>query len=273
MDDVLSGKVAIVTGAGQGIGKAAAIRLAREGADVVVAEYNLETAQATALEIEAMGRQALAYHIDVSKVDMVRQMVRNVVDHFGRIDILVNNAGVSEIKPLMDITEVDWDRITRVNEKGLFFCLQSVAAHMIEQVPQGIKRAGKADRSYGKIVNLASISGQRGRPLHAHYAASKAAVISITQSAALTLAPYGINVNAVSPGVVKTPLWVKLDEERARLTGAKPGESMVAFLEKVPLKRAATPEEVAAAIYFLCSPESDMITGHTLNVDGGYEMH
>jgi len=273
MGTVLLGKVAIVTGAGQGIGKAAAMRLAREGADVVVAEYNLETAQAAAVEIQAMERQALAYHIDVSNVDMVRQMVRDVVSHFGHIDILVNNAGVSEIKPFMKITEADWDRITRVNEKGLFFCLQSVAAQMMKQVPEEIKKAGKADRSYGKIVNLASISGQRGRPLHPHYAASKAAVISITQSAALALAPYGINVNAVSPGVVRTPLWVKLDKERARLTGAKQGESMTAFLAKVPLRRAATPEEVAASIYFLCSPESDMITGHTLNVDGGYEMH
>ncbi len=273
MSNVLSGNVAIVTGAGQGIGKATAIRLACEGADIVVAEYNLKTAQITASEIEAVGRRALVYHVDVSKVDMVRQMVKDVMHDFGHIDILVNNAGVSEIKPFMDITEADWDRITRVNEKGLFFCLQSVAAQMIEQVPDEVKRAGKASRAYGKIVNMTSISGQRGRPLHPHYAASKAAVISITQSAALALAPYGINVNAVSPGVVRTPLWVKLDEERARLTGAKRGESMTAFLEKVPLKRAATPEEVAAAIYFLCSPESDMITGHTLNVDGGYEMH
>ncbi len=270
---VLSGKVAIVTGAGQGIGKATALRLAREGADVVVAEYNMETARAAASDIRALGRHALAYHIDVSDVKMVRKMAKDVVERFGRIDILVNNAGVSEIKPFMEITEVDWDRITRVNEKGLFFCLQAVAAQMIEQVPEEVKKAGKADRSYGKIVNLTSISGQRGRPLHPHYAASKAAVISITQSAALALAPYGINVNAVSPGVVKTPLWKQLDAERARLTGARPGESMEAFLEKVPLRRAALPEDVAAAIFFLCSPESDMVTGHTLNVDGGYEMH
>jgi len=140
-------------------------------------------------------------------------------------------------------------------------------------VPESVKKAGKADKCYAKIVNLTSISGQAGRPLHPHYAASKAAVISITQSAALAFAPYGINVNAVSPGVVVTPMWEELDKQRVRLTGSKPGEGMAKFVAKVPLQRPALPEDVAAAIHFLCSPDSDMITGHTLNVDGGYEMH
>ena len=144
---------------------------------------------------------------------------------------------------------------------------------MVAQVPDDIKQAGKSPRSYGKIVNLTSISGQGGRPLAPHYAASKAAIINITQSAALALAPYGINVNAVSPGVVVTPMWDKLDEERGRLTGAKKGEAMAKFVENVPLKRPAQPEDIANAIFFLCSPNADMITGHTLNVDGGYEMH
>jgi len=120
---------------------------------------------------------------------------------------------------------------------------------------------------------MTSISGQAGRPLYLYYAATKAAVINITQSAALALAPYGINVNAVSPGVVNTPLWNELDKQRVMLTGDAPGDGMARFLAKVPLQRACTPEDVAAAVHFLCSPDADMITGHTLNVDGGYEMH
>jgi len=273
MTKVLSGKVAIVTGAGQGIGKATALLLAKEGAVLVVAEYNPETAKQTASEIESLGQQAIAYPIDISSVSAIKKMVRDVVDEFGRIDILVNNAGISEVRPFFDMTEDAWEKIYRVNEKGSFFCLQEVARQMVAQVPKDVKKAGRSGSCYGKIVNLTSISGQGGRPLAPHYAASKAAIINITQSAALALAPFGINVNAVSPGVVVTPMWDKLDEERGRLTGAKKGEAMAKFVENVPLKRPAQPEDIANAIFFLCSPSSDMITGHTLNVDGGYEMH
>ncbi len=270
---ILEDKIAIVTGAGQGIGKATELRLAAEGAHIVIAEYNPQSAKTTAAEIEALGRQALSYPIDISQTAEIRQMVQNIVAKFGRIDILVNNAGISEVRPFLEMTEEAWDRIIRVNERGFFFCLQAVSAQMVRQVPETVKEDGKADTSYGKIVNLTSISGQRGRPLSPHYAASKAAVINISQSAALALAPYGINVNAVSPGVVATPMWDQLARARGPVTGRKPGSSMSAFIETVPLKRAATPEDIAAAIYFLCSPDSDMITGVTLNVDGGYEMH
>ncbi len=268
-----TGKIAIVTGAGQGIGKGIALRLAREGADIVVAEYNPETAHQTAREIEAIGRQALAYPVDVADLNAVHRMVREVVDRFGRIDILINNAGVMQTKPLMDLTPDDWDRIMAVNLRGLFFCLQAVAAQMIRQVPEEVKAAGRAPHSYGKIVNLASIAGRRGRPLAAHYAASKAAVISLTQSAALALAPYNINVNAVCPGIVPTPMWEQIDRDRGRLFGLRPGEAMASFIEMVPLRRAATPEDIAGAVAFLCSPDADYITGQALNVDGGYEMH
>src|SRR3990170_69250 len=136
----------------------------------------------------------------------------------------------------------------------------------------GSKAAGWAERSYGKIVNLSSISGRRGRPLAAHYAASKAAVISITQSAALALAPYNINVNAVCPGVVPTAMWQQIDLDRVRLFGLRPGEAMASFVDSIPLRRAGTPEDIAAAVAFFCSPDADYITGQTLNVDGGYEM-
>ncbi len=273
MEQRLAGKIAIVTGAGQGIGKGIAQRLAREGAAVVVAEYNPETAGAAAAEIQSHGERALPYPVDVASAEAVRRMVHDVVRTFGCIDILVNNAGVMQTKPLLDLTEEDWERIVDVNQRGLFFCLQAVAAQMIAQVPEEVKAAGWAERSYGKIVNLSSISGRRGRPLAAHYAASKAAVISITQSAALALAPYNINVNAVCPGVVPTAMWQQIDLDRARLFGLRPGEAMASFVDSIPLRRAGTPEDIAAAVAFFCSPDADYITGQTLNVDGGYEMH
>lgn len=291
MEQRLSGKVAIVTGAGQGIGKGIALRLAREGADVVVAEYNSETAASTAHEIEATYQRALAYPVDISDVGAVRQMVDDVVAEFGHIDILVNNAGVLHTKPMMELTETDWDYVVDVNQRGLFFCLQAVAAQMIRQLPDELKasqspadvmtiRQDQASRqdpeevgSFGKIVNLSSISGRRGRPLSTHYAATKAAIINITQSAALALAPYRINVNAVCPGIVTTPLWEKIDQDRVQLFGAKPGEAIAAFIQTVPLKRAARPEDIAGAVAFLCSLDADYITGQALNVDGGYEMN
>lgn len=287
------GKVAIVTGSGQGIGKGIAQRLAREGASVVIAEYNPETAAETAQEIEANGGRAFAYPIDVSDASTVRQMVEDVVARWGHIDILVNNAGVVQTKPMMDLTEADWDRIIAVNQRGSFFCLQAVSEQMIKQVPEAMRRRAEVPAdivnikpegqtsvseesnyrtNYGKIVNLSSIAGRRGRPLATHYAASKAAIISITQSAALALAPYRITVNAICPGIVPTPMWDRIDEERGQLFGAKPGEAADAFVNIVPLKRAATGEDIAGAVAFFCSDDADYITGQALNVDGGFEM-
>jgi NAD(P)-dependent dehydrogenase (short-subunit alcohol dehydrogenase family) len=289
MEKRLEHKVAIVTGSGQGIGKGIAQRLAQEGAAVVVAEYNEDTARAAAAEIEADGGHALAYQIDISDVGAAARMADAVTSEFGHIDILVNNAGVVQTKPMMDLTEADWDRVINVNMRGTFFCIQVVANQMIEQLPEEIAAAGApADlikvggkqetraerpvRSYGKIVSLSSISGRRGRPLSAHYAASKAAIISITQSAALALAPYNINVNAVAPGVVPTAMWEGIDRDRGALFGSGAGEAMAAFVDSVPLQRASRPEDVAGAIAFLCSADADYITGQCLNVDGGFEM-
>ena len=268
-----AGKVAIITGAGQGIGRGVAKRLAQEGARIVIAEFNADNAEDAAQEIMGQGGEALAYPIDIADVDQIPRMVNDIVARFGRIDILVNNAGVNRTQFMMDITPQDWDRVQRVNQRGLFFCLQAVARQMIEQVPDDIKQAGKAPQSYGKIVNFSSIAGRSGRPYAADYSASKWAVISITQSAALAFAPYNINVNAVCPGVVPTPMWTDIDRTQAERFGLNQGQWIQKTIDSVPLKRAATPEDLAAAVSFLCSDDADYITGQTINVDGGVEMN
>ena len=272
MEKKLSGKIAVVTGGGQGIGKAAAVRLAEAGATVVVADINEKTASQAAQNIRSSGSNAKAYPIDLSSVEAIRQMASNVAEEFGGIDILVNNAGIVQTKLFLEITEEEWDRVIDINQKGLFFCMQAVAEQMIRKVPDEVKKAGRSQTCYGKIVNLSSISGRRGRDVQPHYAASKAAIISLTQSAALAFAPYNINVNAIAPSVVLTPMWERVERERSRLMGGPPGTATKSFVERIPLKRPGTPENMADAIVFLCSPESDYITGQTLNVDGGFEM-
>jgi meso-butanediol dehydrogenase/(S,S)-butanediol dehydrogenase/diacetyl reductase len=269
----LFGKVAIVTGSGRGIGRAVALRLAREGADVVVAEINPETAETVAEEIQTLGRQARAHPVNVGCPAEIQALVERTAADFGRIDILVNVAGVAQTKPFLDMTEEDWDRVVDTNLKGTVFCMQAVGRQMIRQIPPEVAARGRAERSYGKIVNFSSISGRRGRSVQMAYAASKAAIISATQSAALAFSPYNINVNAVCPGVVPTPMWEQIDRDRSRLMGAPPGEALKAFVEKVPLLRAGSPEDVAGAVAFLCSADADYITGQTLNVDGGFEMN
>lgn len=294
MEQRLLGRIAIVTGAGRGIGKGIALRLAREGTDVVVAEYDHQTADATAREIFALGRKAMAYPVDISDVAAVRRMVDETVARFDHIDILVNAAGVQQIKPMLDITEGDWDRVIDINQRGTFFVIQAVVQQIVRQLPPALRDAPppsahsnpteEAQRksvqahdpdlrtSYGKIVNLSSVSGRVGRSLQAHYAASKAAIISMTQSAAFALAPYRINVNAVCPGIVPTAMWRQIDEERIQLFGDKSGAAAAAMIEAVPLKRAGTPDDIAGAIAYFCSPDADYVTGQTLNVDGGYRL-
>lgn len=268
----LEGQVAIVTGAAQGIGKGVALRLAQEGARIVVADRAADLAAATAAEIQAAGRLALAHPIDLARSREIPGLIAQAVREFGRLDILVNVAGILQSKPFLEVTEEDWDRITTVNQKALVFLIQSAARQMLAQIPPEVRAANACSRSYGKIVSFSSISGRRGRPLQVHYAASKAAVISITQSAALAFAPF-INVNAVSPSVVPTAMWEQNDREKSRILGLPPGKSMQEFIERIPLRRAGTPADMAAAVAFLCSADADYITGQTLNVDGGFEMN
>ena len=273
MEQRLGEKIAIVTGAGQGIGKAVALRLAEEGANVVVVDINTQTAERTAEEIRALNRRTLSYSIDVANIAEIQPMVDNAVVEFGRIDILVNAAGVAQTGLFLELTEQQWDHVVDTNLKGTTFCVQAVGRQMIRQVPEEILTTGHADHSYGKVVNFSSISGRHGRAAQVPYAASKAAIISITQSAALAFAPYNINVNAVCPGVIPTQMWEQIDRDRARISGLAPGESIKSFIERTPLKRAGSPEDVASVVAFLCSPDSDYMTGQTLNVDGGLEMN
>jgi NAD(P)-dependent dehydrogenase (short-subunit alcohol dehydrogenase family) len=208
-------------------------------------------------------------------------MIDNAVAEFGRIDILVNAAGVAQTGLFLELTEEQWDRVIDTNLKGTTFLIQAVGRQMIDQIPEQVKAAGCVDQSplrdtlrcYGKIVNFSSISGRHGRAEQIPYAASKAAIISITQSAALSFAPYNINVNAVCPGVVPTPMWEQIEKDRGRISGLAPGESIKSFIERTPLKRAGSAEDVAGVVAFLCSPDSDYMTGQTLNIDGGFEMN
>lgn len=257
---MLKGKVAVITGAGSGIGRATALRLAKEGAAIVVADINEESAKATAKDVEKLGVDALSVQVDVKRIPQIQAMVDAAVEKYGRIDILVSCAGVIQIKRMLDITEADWDRLFDINCKGLFFTGQLVAKQMQKQ------------RS-GVIVNLSSISARGPRAMQLHYAATKAAVISITWSMAAGLAPDGIRVNAICPGIVETPMWDQIDHEMADQFGVPEGGWRKHKLSLIPLGRLQTPEDVANAVAFLVSPEAGYITGQAINVDGGFQMN
>ncbi len=256
----LAGKVALVTGAGSGIGKAVSLRMAREGASLVAADLNAAAAQATAEEATAMGREVLALQVDVRDLGQLQAMVDAAVERFGRIDILVPSAGIVQPMEMLEMTETDWDRMFAVNTKGVFFTLQMVARQMIRQ-------------GSGTIVTIASGAARGPRPYWIHYGASKAAVISITQSAAAALASHGITVNTVCPGVIATPMWDQIDQDMHEKSGMPVGEFRGRALQKVPLGRAGTAEDVANAVVFLASPQASYITGQALNINGGSAMH
>jgi 2-deoxy-D-gluconate 3-dehydrogenase len=245
----LENKVAIVTGAAQGIGRAIAVGLAHEGAHVVIADLQLDKATETAEAIEGLGRQARALRVDVSSLADISTMVERTLEAFGTVDILVNNAGIALPAPFLETTEEQWQRIIDVNLKSAFFCSQAVARKMVE-------------KGSGKIVNLASTSSFVAGREEVPYAISKAGVRMLTAAASAELAPYHVNVNAIAPGLIKTPLTAKHFPSPEAL------EARVQA--KTPMGRAGKPQDLVGAVIFLCSPAADYVTGHTLVVDGGW---
>ena len=256
----LEGRIAIVTGAGHGIGRATALALAQAGADIAAVDIDGAAAKGTADAVAALGRRGLAVTTDVGDLGAIDEMVTRVVGELGAVDVLVNNAGVTRRAYIMDLTEADWDRIMRVNGKGVFFCLQRVAREMIA-------------RRSGVIVNIASIAGKGyAGTSNAIYAASKGAVISMTRIAALQLAPHNINVNAICPGITVTALSKDNLATRARDEGVSLDEMERRRNSVIPLGRANDPEDIAATAVFLASPGARNITGQSFNVDGGVRL-
>jgi NAD(P)-dependent dehydrogenase (short-subunit alcohol dehydrogenase family) len=253
----LTNQVALVTGGGQGIGKAAAEALAEAGAHVVIADIDHAKAAAAAEAIMAGQRRAAAIQADVGDLGEIDRMVQEALATFGHIDILVNNAGVTRRADIMELTEADWDRIHRVNAKGVFFCLQRVAREMIP-------------RRNGRIINIASIAGKGyAGASNVAYAASKGAVIGMTKLAALQLGKHNINVNAVCPGVTRTALSNANLAVAAQQQGVSLEEMERRRADVIPLKRANDPEDIAAMVVFLASPGARNITSQSFNVDGG----
>jgi acetoin reductase-like protein len=253
----LDDKVAVITGGARGIGRVIAERYVGEGARVAIADILLAEAEQTAREI---GERAFAVELDVTRQASIDAMVAAVVSRAGGIDILVNNAALFEMAPLLEITRESYAKVFAVNVEGLLFTLQAVARQMIAQ--------GRG----GKIINFASQAGRRGEPLVAVYCASKAAVISLTQSAGLALIRHRINVNGIAPGVVDTPMWDKVDALFAKYEGLPIGEKKRRVGEAVPYGRMGTPEDLTGMAAFLASADSDYVVAQTYNVDGGNWM-
>lgn len=251
MHEDLKGKVAIITGARRGMGKADALALAKNGAKVVVADISQEECQIVVEEIKKIGGEAMAVKCDVTNEKEIEEMVRKTVEKFGQVDILVNNAGICEFKPFLEMTEDEWKKTLDINLKGYFLCAKAAAKEMVKQ-----KR--------GVIVNIASVAmGQIGKGMAglAHYSASKGGIAALTKTLALELAPYNIRVNAIAPGAIDTPM----------AAAAKTDPKMLeATLNMIPLHRMGKPEEIASTVLFLSSDASSYITGSIVVVDGGW---
>lgn len=249
----LQNRVAIITGSGQGLGAAFARRLAREGASVVIADLNEEKAQALAGELKEAGCQAWALRTDVSEEESTRSMARAVLEKHGRIDVLINNAAIFstiQLKPAEEIPVEEWDRMMAVNLRGVFLCSKAVIPHM-------------KSRKQGKIINISSATVFMGKPLYIHYVTSKAGVIGFTRALARELGEYNIHVNCITPGFTKTEVP----------RGTTTPEQLTAIMAHQCIKRIGVPEDLAGAVVYLASEESDFMTGQIMNVDGGDNLH
>ena len=253
----LKDKVALITGAARGIGLGFAEAYVREGAKVIIADINIERAEEAA---RGIGPAAKAVKLDVTDLSQIDRVVAEIDAEYGGIDILVNNAAIFDMAPINELTEDSYERVLGINLKGPLFMMKAVSNVMIKR--------GRG----GKIINMASQAGRRGEALVTLYCASKAAIISATQSAALALVKHGINVNAIAPGVVDGEHWDVVDANFAKWEGLKPGEKKAAVAKSVPIGRFATPQDITGMAVFLASSESDYILAQTFGVDGGNWM-
>jgi 3-oxoacyl-[acyl-carrier protein] reductase len=244
----LAGRVALVTGASQGIGKACALLLAEAGADVALGSRNLEKLESVAREVESLGRKALVLSLDVGKSDSVQVAVAKTLETLGKIEVLVNNAGITRDNLTLRMKAEDWDAVLRTNLDGAYHCIRAVLPGMVKQ-------------RYGRIINIASVVAQTGNPGQANYIASKAGLIGLTKAVAAEVASRNITVNAVSPGFIDTAMTAKLAEEVQQK-----------ILAMIPLRRMGTDREVAYGVRFLASDEAAYVTGHVLNINGGMYM-
>lgn len=253
----INGRVVLITGAGQGIGRAIALRLAHDGADIALVDLNDEKTSAVAREVEKIGRKATTFSTDVSQRDQVQAAVDHAEKALGGFDVIVNNAGIVDVGPIAEATLDRVERIFRVNVNGVLWGIQAAAKKFKER------------KQKGKIINAASIAGHDGFELLGIYSATKFAVRGLTQAAAKEYASDGITVNAYCPGIVGIAMWVEIDKGMAEITGAKVGATYERYVEGIALGRAQTPEDVAATVSFLAGPDSDYITGQALITDGG----
>ena len=253
----IAGKVALVTGAGQGIGRGIALRLARDGADLAIVDINADKMKAVAEEVRTLGRKATTVRADVSRRDDVYAAIDHAENELGGFDIIVNNAGIAQVQPLLEVTPEEVSKIVNINVHGVLWGIQAAAKKF------------KARKQKGKIINASSIAGHDGFAMLGVYSATKFAVRALTQAAAKEFASDGITVNAYCPGIVGTDMWVEIDKRFAELTGAKIGATYKQYVEGIALGRAETPDDVAALVSYLAGPDSDYMTGQAILIDGG----
>jgi meso-butanediol dehydrogenase/(S,S)-butanediol dehydrogenase/diacetyl reductase len=258
MSERLLGRTCVVTGAANGIGRAVALRLAAEGAAVVIGDVDGGGAKRVAAEIEAAGGRAVGHWVDVCERDAVRMLIEAAVREFGLLHVMFNNAGVAQAVPLIDTTEEQFERLMRINALGVMIGIQEAASQFLAQ------------GDGGKIVNTASVAGKQGFALVGAYSASKFAVVGLTQAAARELSPQGITVNGFCPGIVATELWRNLDEQIMQTGRTEAvGEAMAEFSQDILLGRVSTPEDCAGIATYLASSDSDYMTGQCIQIDGG----
>lgn len=253
----IDNKVALVTGAGQGIGRGIALRLAKEGASLMLVDMNAANLEAVAKEVQALGRKVATFVADISQRDQVYAAIEHAEEALGGFDIIVNNAGIAQVQPLADVTPEEVDRIMRINVQGTLWGIQAAAKKFIDR------------QQKGKIINACSIAGHDGFALLGVYSATKFAVRALTQTAAKEYASRGITVNAYCPGIVGTGMWEEIDRRFSDITGAPLGETYKKYVEGIALGRAETPDDVAGLVAYLAGPDSDYVTGQAILIDGG----